>query len=156
MNFVLLCLIHCVAGVHVNVYGGSRHDNVVRALALQSCFVCKWPIHFVDVADIEECVLGGCVVTHPLIKDYAVEGKSIVVATNGSLDSLPSRDDVVVVIAPHSLLGTTRRLKVSRPGATVHFFPVNTFRTPFSSGSVSAQCNPNVLAHRALLSTLLS
>ena len=129
-------------GMHVDVYGGTRHSNIVKALVHQSCHVCKWPIHTVDATqDIK----------HPLVKSYAMSEAAVVVAIDGNTLYMPHSYKTLVVIGRNETAHDVRSLK-SR-FSTVHFFPTTVHPTPFAKG-FDVQCDPHALAHVTLLSLL--
>ena len=143
-------------GIHVDVYGGTRHSNIMKALVYQSCHVCKWPIYTVDVSEVEDIRENFIpeIMTHPLVKTYPMQSAAIVIAIDGEayLQDIPDMYHTVVVIGRNDTIHNIRSWE-SRL-ATVHFFPTNVYRTPFTSG-FNVQCDPHVLAHASLLALLL-
>jgi hypothetical protein len=140
-------------GMHVDVYGGTRHSNIVKAIVYQSCHICKWPIHTVDachVEDIRENFVPRLII-HPLIKSYTMREAAIVISIDGETPYIPHFYKTIVVIGQKKKIDDVRSLR-SR-FSTVHFFPTNVYPTPFSSG-FNVQCDPHALAHASLMALL--
>ena len=139
--------------LQIDVYGGTRHTNILKGLVHESCFVCKWPLCLMSVCDVLDIrsPWHSSVVKHHLLKPFPCGQRAIVLALDcDALPRIPTSYLEVVVVGDATRTLTTEIREWRHKNTTVHYFPVDTCQTPFAYGR-DAQTDPCLLARNILL-----